>query len=104
MPYDPAPYQGHSDTSMYASWAIAAHAGSLRAQVFTHLCAVGLHGATDEELQRALGMPANTQRPRRVELVRAGVVRDSGRRRPTSTKRNAVVWIATAFDYYDLLK
>lgn len=50
------------------------------------------HPRTDDELQHALGLPPNTQRPRRVELVRQGKVRDSGVRRKTETGRNAIVW------------
>ena len=33
--------------------------------------------------------------PRRWELVNAGLVRDSGMRRKTRSRRNAAVWIAT---------
>lgn len=47
---------------------------------------------TDEELQKDLGLPPNTERPRRNELVRQGKVHDSGARRKTETGRNAIVW------------
>jgi hypothetical protein len=49
-------------------------------------------GGTDEELQDALGMNPNTQRPRRIELVERGLVRDSGRTRKTKSGRRATVW------------
>lgn len=52
-------------------------------------------GLTDEELQERLGMAANTERPRRVELEEAGRVIDSGQRRKTKSGRAAVVWILT---------
>ena len=49
------------------------------------------HGLTDEEQQHALGMNPSTQRPRRIELARRGLIVEAGTRR-TSSGRNAVVW------------
>ena len=50
------------------------------------------HGpSTDEQMQIGMPMPASTQRPRRVELVRAGLVVQDGVRRTTSG-RYATVW------------
>lgn len=51
-------------------------------------------GATDEEVQRALGLNPSTQRPRRIELVTRGLVIDSGTKRDTTSGRAAVVWCA----------
>jgi hypothetical protein len=51
-------------------------------------------GATDEEIQHELQMNPSTQRPRRIELVEAKLVLDSTMKRPTSSGRQAVVWIA----------
>lgn len=48
-------------------------------------------GATDEEMQRGLGMNPSTQRPRRIELARRGLVVEAGTRR-TASGRNASVW------------
>jgi hypothetical protein len=81
------------ETAHAAADAIAQTAGQLRAVVLSAIEKAGAAGATDEELQDRLGMPANTQRPRRWELERAGLVRDSGQRRPTKSGRNAVVWV-----------
>jgi len=53
------------------------------------------HGLTDEEMQTRLGMNPSTQRPRRIELVRRGLVVEAGTRRTTSG-RMASVWQATA--------
>jgi len=53
------------------------------------------HGLTDEEQQAALGMNPSTQRPRRIELVRRGLVVEAGTRR-TASGRMASVWKATA--------
>lgn len=49
------------------------------------------HGLTDEEMQRRLGMNPSTQRPRRIELARRGMVVEAGTRR-TASGRMAVVW------------
>ncbi|NBW17299.1 MAG: hypothetical protein EBR82_55905 [Caulobacteraceae bacterium] len=48
-------------------------------------------GLTDEEMQRRLGMNPSTQRPRRIELARRGMVVEAGTRR-TASGRMAVVW------------
>lgn len=54
------------------------------------------HGpATDEEIATGLGMNPSTQRPRRIELARRGLVIADGTKRTTSG-RMAVVWQATA--------
>ena len=48
-------------------------------------------GLTDEEMQTRLGMNPSTQRPRRIELARRGLVVTCGTRK-TSSGRNADVW------------
>jgi transcription initiation factor IIE alpha subunit len=48
-------------------------------------------GLTDEEMQTRLGMNPSTQRPRRIELARRGLVVECGTRR-TASGRNASVW------------
>jgi DNA-binding IclR family transcriptional regulator len=53
-------------------------------------------GMTDEEIQRALKLNPSTERPRRIELVQAGKVRDSGRTRKTASGRAATVWAAVS--------
>jgi hypothetical protein len=50
-------------------------------------------GLTDEEMQRRLDMNPSTQRPRRIELARRGLVVEAGTRRAASG-RWAVVWRA----------
>lgn len=51
-------------------------------------------GLTDEEMQHRLRMNPSTQRPRRIELVRRGLVIEAGTRK-TSSGRMAVVWRAS---------
>ena len=48
-------------------------------------------GPTDEEMQTRLAMNPSTQRPRRIELARRGMVVEAGTRR-TASGRMATVW------------
>ena len=87
-----APFVRGSGTSLRAAEAIAEGAPSLRRRVL-RLIEASVTGMTDEEIQEFLDMNPSTERPRRVELVDAGLVMDSGRRRNTRSGRKAVVWI-----------
>jgi hypothetical protein len=57
--------------------------------------ASSMGGMTDDEIQRALKLDGNTERPRRCELVKAGLLTDSGRARLTRSGRRATVWVTT---------
>jgi hypothetical protein len=83
------PHQTHSDTSREAAARIKYRLGKLHYAILKYLY---LYNATDEEMQNELGMPANTQRPRRRELELMGYVVDSGDRHMTKSGRMAVVW------------
>ena len=87
------PYQRHSDTSKTAAGRAKPDSATLRKRVLNLLRATP-RGLTDEEIAEALGMNPSTQRPRRIELVTALMVRDSGVTRPTKSGRAAVVWEA----------
>lgn len=89
------PAQKHSETSVAASESMEPRAGTLRAKVLAHVRSKGNEGATDEEMQWALAMNPSTQRPRRIELEKARLVKDSHRTRLTRSGRAAVVWVAT---------
>ena len=91
----PLPAHNGRPTSRAAAESMRDSARTLRAKVLWHLVAVGPVGATDEEIQRALDMNANTERPRRIELVEAGRVISSGRTRKTNAGRTATVWVAS---------
>lgn len=86
------PFQAHSATSRQAAEDAKPGAATERRKVLLYLQSRGEDGATDEECQLALSMNPSTQRPRRVELVRSGLVKDSGRKRRTASGREAVVW------------
>lgn len=89
---DTVPYQPHSGTSKEAAEEIRENAGTLRANVLNLLRQISL---TDEEIQIRLGMNPSTERPRRIELVQSGKVRDSGITRRTRSRRSATVWEVT---------
>lgn len=86
----------HPDTAHEA--AVKAPVG-LRRDVLELLCARGVDspklGLTDQELVDFLERSENSIRPRRVELVDAGYVEDSGERRPSRWNRPMIVWRAT---------
>lgn len=69
--------------------------GTQRYRVLNVIAGVGEHGVTDERIQRLLGMSPNTQRPRRLELVKGGWIKDSGKVRKTVSGAYATVWVAT---------
>lgn len=89
-----APYQRHSATSLEAARDIAGKAGTLRRLVYEYLCRRGEHGATDEQIQRDLGLDGSTERPRRVRLVELGLVEAAPHTRATRSGRQATVWVA----------
>lgn len=105
----PAPHSGGA-TSSAAAREIRSEAKTQRQCVLAYLIAKGHEGATDEEMQRDLGMGGNTQRPRRRELEKLHLIEphhiagESDERHPegqhavtrlTQSGREAVVWFVT---------
>lgn len=86
------PAQMHSQTSIAAAERALPTAGTMRRRIYDQLKQWHSTGATDAELQDELRIDPSTQRPRRIELVNAGLVRDSGRTRKTRSGRSATVW------------
>ena len=86
------PAQKHSDTSRAAAESIRKRIGPLHREILSFL-KQRPRGATDEEMQTEIPMPANTQRPRRIELTQMERLADSGRRKLTGSKRHAVIWV-----------
>ena len=68
---------------------------TMRGRVLCFLIGQGQSGATDEEGGAALCMKPQSYTPRRRELVKRGLVRDSGERRATESGRSAVVWVVS---------
>ena len=85
------------ETSRIAAAKVTSHTGTQRARVLAMLRERGTSGATDQEIQEALGLPTNSETPRRGELVKAGLVVASGRRRMTRSNCPATVWVLPEF-------
>ena len=80
------------DTSLAAQAAIQNASSELQRKVYEYLFTCGDEGATDEEIQIATMLNGSTERPRRRELEKAGVIRNSGTTRRTLKGRSATVW------------
>lgn len=81
-------------TSVNAAAAALPRSGTQRRRVLDAIVAAaanGRHGACDVELSRHLQLGLNSVRPRRLELVEAGLVADTGRTR-VHDGREHVVW------------
>jgi hypothetical protein len=91
-PIAPPPAQP-CPTSRAAATAIVPIAAKQRQAVLDALRA-SWDGLTDEQIGEAVGIGGSSSRPRRIELVKAGLVIDSGRTRPTRAGRQAVIWEA----------
>ncbi len=83
----------HPETSHEAAKDMKSSAATLRAMVLKQIRVSG-NGLADEEGIALLKMNPSTYRPRRVELVERGLVKDSGRRTKTASGRSAIIWIA----------
>lgn len=79
-------------TSHCAAKRIAGNLGELQRKVLDALRAAGDVGLTDYELEERCGSHGSTFRTRRAELVEAGMVVDSGRKRSIMGS-NRIVWI-----------
>jgi prophage antirepressor-like protein len=97
-PAAPAPPASNPTTSRAAARAIEPVAATFRRRVLDVLRSRGAHGATDQEMQDALGMNPSNQCPRRQELQKMGLARDSGNTRATRSGRKAIVWTAIGAD------
>jgi len=92
------PYVEGSDTSKEAAESMKPKGPHLRRMVFQYLLSRGPSGATDDEVETALGLRHQTASARRRELVLAEKVEDSGERRRTSSGRSAAVWVVKQED------
>lgn len=84
------------DTSIEAAASVARgkRAETLRDELLLYLFRI--NGASDQRAASVLKISGNTLRPRRRELVKRGLVVDSGRREQIGlTGRKATVWITT---------
>ena len=92
--YPDAPGHRGVDTSMAASAALAPKLGRLQHLVLVTVRNAGPHGLTADELAYHVALDRWSVQPRTSELRRKGLIRDSGRRRPNTTGKRAIVWVA----------
>ena len=71
--------------------------GTQRIAVMAHYRERGITGSTDYEPGEKLCILRTSAGKRRKELCEAGLIVDSGTRRPTDTGSTAIVWLATEF-------
>src|SRR5262245_19853296 len=94
------PYRGHapsvrgSRTSVAAAEAKEPTKATDEGLVLRFLVRRGMDGATNDEIERELGLIHQNASARTRTLVLKGYVRDSGVTRATRTGRQAIVWIA----------
>jgi hypothetical protein len=86
-----------TETQIEAARAVEPRTGTQRHKVLSFLRLRCERGATDQQISDELALGLNSVRPRRLELVEAGLVIDSGRRRETSTGCLAQVWVALEY-------
>lgn len=89
-----APYVRHSATSNAAAGAIKpSKVDRDRASLMIAL-ALFRDGLTDDGLQAFTCLPGDSERPRRISLLRDGLIYDTGRKERTRSGKLAVVWKA----------
>jgi hypothetical protein len=86
------PHVKGSDTSKAAAESMEAHARPMRERVFEYIKSQGEHGATDDEIEVALGMSHQSCSPRRRELEKDDAIYLTDDRRKTRSGRRAGVY------------
>ena len=94
-PRPPLPAANWTKTSRAAAHAIREGAQLQRQRVLAFIVDEGDRGATNDELVAQLGVLLQSTCGRANELWKAGLIRDSGRTRPTRTGHAGKVWVAT---------
>jgi hypothetical protein len=94
MDFRPAPYQRHSATSKAAAKALKpSKVEQDRALILSALKIIS-EGMTDDLIQSVTCLPGDSERPRRISLLKDGLICDSGRKALTRSGKLAVVWVA----------
>ena len=96
-PLPTLPHNG-SSTSKLAARSMRSLAGAQQQRVLECLQQADNAGLADEEIQTALNLSGNSERPRRASLVALGLVRNSGLMRKTNSGHAAVVWVVAPRD------
>ena len=90
----PHPRARATDTGTALSAARSITPGRTEQRILDAYRQVPRHGMTDDELAVALApMYPATVKTARSRLLRAGLLRDSGKRRPSARGRDQIVWV-----------
>jgi hypothetical protein len=81
-------------TSIAAAQKVYPRTGSLRMKVYEFILNQGMRGATDQEIEKTLGIDGNTVRPTRISLVKDGYILDTGTTRKNKHDNDCIVWRA----------
>lgn len=92
--YPDSPGHRNVETSVAAATALGPKLGRLQRMAHEAIRAAGWQGLTADELAERLGMDRWSIQPRTSELRRKGLIRDGGQRRPNSSGKMAIVWVA----------
>lgn len=90
------PYEKGRPTSQAAAKAGIKRVNGDRFRVLRHIMLQGSHGATDDEIEVALGLPHTTASARRRGLYLDSEIAFCGETRKTRRGRAANVWVAKA--------
>ncbi len=83
----------HPDTAKAAAASVSRFDCAVARRLILAAIKAAPDGLTDEEVSAKTGIPLNTVRPRRNDLVDKGLIRDSGRRVPTAASgKPAIRW------------
>lgn len=82
---------GKNARSREAAKKVFLKTGSQRKRVFDVIARAD-NGMTDGEIQEATGLKGDSERPRRQELQKHGLIEDSG-----DTRKGSTVWVLTAY-------
>lgn len=86
---------GHPETSHVAAAKVKPRSGLVRRDVYDEIARRGATGATDDEIETALGRSHQSVSGARNTLFNDDLIRDSGARRKTRYSNDAIAWVVT---------
>ena len=91
----PPARRGLARTSIEAASSVQHLAPTIRQRILEFIGSREGLGATNEECSRELGISEKSVCPSTNQLWHAGLIRKSGRERPTTSGRSADIWLTT---------
>lgn len=94
MTQRPIPYHNRTLPSRAAAESARAFVRSQAVRISEYIASQGDHGASDKEIQKALSMDGNSQRPRRVWLRDNGYIQAKGEPEDIVLRDCSTVWVS----------